>query len=380
MLQFLGVNFSGRRACTTVVDQKARLIQEASVPIQGITSLSRPGIYEVPPQEWIRAGGLALRDAYFSLPVKFRRIWGAALAGPQGWIGIDPDLDPATPLRLTPGASPIADLRAWLEEHPREQKRLFAILSPKDYFRFRISGALAADLTQASQTGLLLKGKSFWSSASLKELGLPVHWFPPVFDCAAITGRLNDAGMETTGIPEGIWLVAGADSVASSEFSANAAAGRQLYVLLDEKETRLRFALPQEAAPAPLEGWELVQNGRGERLSLSREVQAHPDAARDENLLLAQVEGALGALRLAGLAPSGLMVDFRAGSPPWLEAFRRRSPLPAELAIFAGRQDPGPAFFAGLAKRSFRDPGDLFLKIQRAHHEIEHQAPEETAT
>lgn len=379
MLQFIGLNFSGRSACTTVVDQKARLIQEASVPIQGITPLPRPGIYEVPPQEWIRAGGLALRDAYFSLPVKIRRLWGVALAGPQGWIGIDPDLDPATPLRLTPGVSPIADLRAWLEEHPREKRRLFALLSPKDYFRFRVSGALAADLTQASQTGLLLKGKSFWSAAALNENELPAHWFPPVFDCAAITGRLNEAGMEITGIPEGFWLAAGADTLAASEFSANAAAGRQLYVLLGEKEAHLRFAIPQESDASPLGGWELIQHAGGERLSLSREVQVHPGEARDEGPLLAQVEGALAALRRAGLAPSGLILDFRAGAPPWLEAFRRRSPLQAALGTFAGRQDPGPAFFAGLAKRSFRDPGDLFLKIQRSHHEVEPRSPEEAA-
>ena len=121
MVQFIGVNFLKEKIQTTVIDHKAHLLQELSVPIPGLKPGSQAGVWEIPPQEWVRAGSLALQDTFQTLPVKQRKLWGFAISGPQGWIAIDPDFDTISPLRLTPGLSPIDDFLEWLKENPMQR-------------------------------------------------------------------------------------------------------------------------------------------------------------------------------------------------------------------------------------------------------------------
>ena len=106
----------------------------------------RSGVAEVPPGEWVRAGSYVLQEAYFQLPVNARKAWGLGLAGPSGWIALDFDYEPLSPLRITGSAPLEEDLMRWLESSPRLQKRVSVLLSPKDYFRFVVSGGWARNL------------------------------------------------------------------------------------------------------------------------------------------------------------------------------------------------------------------------------------------
>src|SRR5262245_15694133 len=210
MLQFIGLSFvvepAGVRAVSVVVDRKGLVIGGSAAPVAGVKS-EEGGVLEVRAGEWVRAGSLALKDAFFQVPAKVRRVWGFALAGPPGWVALDPALEPLGGLRLSP--SPREDLTAWLAAHPRLRSHLYAVLPPKDYFRFAVSGALATDVTQAETFGWLLPGSTRWSNPDLDAAGILHSWLPPIFDSAVSTGRISEDGMRRTGLTGGLWVVAG---------------------------------------------------------------------------------------------------------------------------------------------------------------------------
>lgn len=366
MVQFIGCTFQEDRVQTTVVDRKANLLGSGSVSIPGLTATAEPGVLEVPPPEWIRSGSLALQDAHGDLPPRQRKIWGLALSGPQGWIAVDPELQPISPLRLTPGASPFEDLSRWVGENRKLRQHVFAVLSPRDYFRLRISGSLASELTHAAQTGCLDAGATFWSEAGrLGELDLEPRWLPPVFHSRATTGRLTEEGIELTGIPAALWVVAGADSLATGEIAAGRLARDTLYVLLGSRRTVLRRRFPSSTPPAPPPGWDGLPS-------------ALPDHSSWQRVLPVDAEGRTvwpEGPELAGAASGGapavrdVVLDTRhpdLATPGALEAAfaGNASGISVSVAPFAGQPEPGGAFLAGLAHRSFRDPGDLYRRFE----------------
>lgn len=371
MVQFVGVNFLDEHVHTTVVDRKARVLQTASVPLPGIVSGPSPNVFEVPPQEWTRAGFLALQDMYANLPIKHRRLWGFAISGPQGWIAVDPDLDPLSPLRLTPGCSPLIDFRGWLESNPHARAHIFALLSPKDYFRLRVSGGLAADITQASQTGLLRGRESFWSRENVEAQDIEPRWLPPVFASATSTGRISEEGVDQTGIPGGIWVVAGSESSAATQISAGVFAPGELLILLSSGNVEIRYVVGQNDSQRSPDGWERVHSATPSTECLVQRTSL--SALEDAASLTENVNNGIHALQTAGHEVTAIVVDSRAAIPEKiLDALAHLNPEPI-LSFFVGETDPGTAFLAGLAKGMFKNPQDLLKKVLAAQ---EHEDPE----
>lgn len=376
MVQFVGVNFLGDRVCTSVVDRKAKLLQSDSVPLPGVVPTETEGVFEIPPQEWTRAGFLALRDAYIELPVKHRKLWGTAVAGPQGWIALDPDLDPLSPLRLTPGLSPIPDLLAWLAQNPQLRPRIYTILSPKDYFRIRMSGGLAADVTQASQTGLLRDGERFWSNRAVEDNDLQPSWLPPVFASSTSTGRISEDGVEQTGIPGGIWVVAGADSSATAELAAGVIEPGETLVLIEGPLVEVRRVLDGEDRISPTGPWQRIVTATPDRQVLASRRVAHGGDPTPAGIRAA-IDEAIRELIDLDRAPEELVIDSRTLVDSDLsEALADLEPE-ASLSPFAGQPDPGAAFLAGLAKGMFKSPQDLLKKMFTSLEEQTDETDEE---
>jgi xylulokinase len=90
----------------------------------------------------------------------------------------------------------------WLRNHePSNFQRVAQVLLPKDYIRFRLSGAYATEVSDASGTGLLDLRQRDWSAEMLSKLALEASWFPKVFESDEVTSTtLNIRGL-TDGIP-----------------------------------------------------------------------------------------------------------------------------------------------------------------------------------
>lgn len=98
----------------------------------------------------------------------------------------------------------------WIEKNePEIYQRIRHVLLPKDYIRYKLTGALAMDKADGSGTMLFDLGKRSWSSEVLNALNIPAEWLPPTFEGHEITSEVNAEAAELTGLRKGTPVVAG---------------------------------------------------------------------------------------------------------------------------------------------------------------------------
>lgn len=94
----------------------------------------------------------------------------------------------------------------WLKRNePHTLRRTRTLLLPKDYLRFRLTGRLASDVSDASSTLLFSVSERQWSSEMLREVGIDEELLPTVLESPDVAGELT----ADTGLPRGIPVVAG---------------------------------------------------------------------------------------------------------------------------------------------------------------------------
>jgi hypothetical protein len=280
MIQFLGLHLSHESASAAVLARDLTISAQVSTQMVNASKDAATGIVEVPIAEWVRAGSYALQEAYFKLPPAMRKAWGVCLSGPDGWVALDVAFEPVSPLRLTMGASIVDDLRRWLDADPRMSRKLSAILSPKDYFRFAVSGGLAADVTHASRLGFLQQGKSQWAVPLAEESGWNAAWLPPVFDSHVTTGRLSEEGIRKTSLPGGCWLVAGAHEDEAALVAAGDLRRGQLWAVERAGAgVLLAFGVPHLELVTPPAGWRVLRSAMAGQQVLEMRIESTEDAA-----------------------------------------------------------------------------------------------------
>lgn len=95
----------------------------------------------------------------------------------------------------------------WLERHePENFSKVKKVLLPKDYIRYRLTGEIATEVSDASGVGLLDVPGRCWAEDFIKDLDLDPVLFPSVHESSAITGHT----------PEGIPVVGGAGDQAAA--------------------------------------------------------------------------------------------------------------------------------------------------------------------
>ena len=99
----------------------------------------------------------------------------------------------------------------WVREHqPEIYARVAHILCPKDYVRFRLTGAYAMDVQEASGTLLLDVANRRWSSEVARAAGVPEEWLPELWESPEVCAAISDAGARATGLRAATPVVAGA--------------------------------------------------------------------------------------------------------------------------------------------------------------------------
>jgi xylulokinase len=98
----------------------------------------------------------------------------------------------------------------WLRRHePQAFGRLATVLLPKDYIRYRLTGVLATDPSDASATLMYDTAHSRWSEEMLAAVGLPASLVPPVGGSAEVLGGVTSDAAALTGLGEGTPVVGG---------------------------------------------------------------------------------------------------------------------------------------------------------------------------
>ena len=98
----------------------------------------------------------------------------------------------------------------WLRDNePQAFARLARVLLAKDYVRYRLTGEMATEPSDASGTLMYDVRRDEWSRPLLAALDLPVDLLPPLGGSAEVLGRVTAAVASDLGITEGTPVVGG---------------------------------------------------------------------------------------------------------------------------------------------------------------------------
>lgn len=111
----------------------------------------------------------------------------------------------------------------WVKDHePDIYAQIDQVLLPKDYIRYRLTGAYATDKAGAGGTLLLgLKARN-WEATILNGINIPAQWLPATFEGPQVTSVLSEAGSASTGLLAGTPIVAGAGDQAAQAVGTGA--------------------------------------------------------------------------------------------------------------------------------------------------------------
>lgn len=245
----LDVGTSGVKAVLVTSDGRVLESAVAEYPL----STPKPGWTEQEPEAWWAASCRVLEDIAEKAPGPIDAVGltgqmhGAVFLDKDGQV-IRPALlwnDQRTsaecaeieervgakPLRRITGNPALTGFQApkilWLRKNePEAYARLRHVLLPKDFIRFRLTGALATDASDAAGTLLLDLAKRDWSPELLETLDIPADWLPRVHEGPEITGHVSAKGSAATGLAEGLPVVAGGgDNAAAAVGSGVVAPG-----------------------------------------------------------------------------------------------------------------------------------------------------------
>ena len=98
----------------------------------------------------------------------------------------------------------------WLRKNePEAYARLATVLLPKDYIRYRLTGVLATDPSDASATLMYDTANLRWSEEILKAVDVPLSIVPTVGGSAEVLGHITAEAAGVTALPKGTPVVGG---------------------------------------------------------------------------------------------------------------------------------------------------------------------------
>ncbi|MCL2367988.1 MAG: xylulokinase [Oscillospiraceae bacterium] len=139
----------------------------------------------------------------------------------------------------------------WVREHePELYAKCRHILLPKDYIRFKLTGVLATEVSDASGTNLLDVPNRRWSSEVLSVLAIDPALLPEVFESTALVGSVTAEAASLTGLAAGTPVVAGASDNAAAAVGTGAVEPGRAFTTLGT--SGVIFAHSETAAIDPM--------------------------------------------------------------------------------------------------------------------------------
>lgn len=240
----LGLDVSTTGSKALLIDESGRVVRTATN--EHPLSTPRPAWSEQDPADWWTASAASIRQVIADAGIEANEIAGVGLTGQMhGLVLLDRAGDVLRPailwndqrtaaqcaaitekvgakevLRITgnpvlPGFT--APKIVWVRENePQVYERAASFLLPKDYVRFRMTGALVCDVSDASGTSVFDVGRRTWSEEMLDAMEIPREWVPEVTESPVVSARINAEGAAATGLLEGTPVVSGASDNAAA--------------------------------------------------------------------------------------------------------------------------------------------------------------------
>ncbi|MCS6994021.1 MAG: xylulokinase [Anaerolineales bacterium] len=111
----------------------------------------------------------------------------------------------------------------WVKENePDVYAKAAHILLPKDYVRYKLTGAFGMDKADGAGTVLMDLRARNWSGEVLSALDIPPAWMPPLYEGPQITGRVTPEAAAATGLQAGTPVMAGGGDQAAQAVGVGA--------------------------------------------------------------------------------------------------------------------------------------------------------------
>ncbi len=237
LLLGIDVGTGGTRA--VLVDRAGRVVASHATEHASVHS-EHPGWADQDPEDWWRAAQASIHAVLATGVARAGVVAAIGLTGQMhGAVLLDASGDVLRPsliwcdlrstaqcdwLNQTLGAEKILAYTAnpalpnftltkllWVKQHePQIFARIAHVLCPKDYIRYRLSGAFAIDVQEASGTLMLDVAHRTWSQPMLDATGVRREWLPELYESPEVCAHVSPAAAQATGLVAGTPIVAGA--------------------------------------------------------------------------------------------------------------------------------------------------------------------------
>jgi xylulokinase len=228
----------------------------AAAYCENLVSYPRPLWAEVEPESWWRCVVQVLREALAASGVDAASIAGVGLSGlMHAPVLLDGNGQPLAPAmlwmdqRCAPqceamrhesmerapllSTSVTAPKLRWLAEYmPDVLAQARAMLLPKDFVRYRLTGAICTDTTDASGTGMFDRELETWDHAAARLARVPPDILPPIRPSWASAGVLTSAAARETGLPAGVSVAVGGGDTFCTLLGAGGLATHEVCIYL----------------------------------------------------------------------------------------------------------------------------------------------------
>lgn len=119
----------------------------------------------------------------------------------------------------------------WVRRHEPDTYRSIAkIMGTKDYVRLVLTNQWGSDASEMGNSLALDLGGRRWMDDILRDLGVPLRWWPPLMESNQAIGRMTQAIAQKTGIRQGTPVVCGAADMATTLLGAGVTNDKQILV------------------------------------------------------------------------------------------------------------------------------------------------------
>jgi xylulokinase len=253
---FIGIDVGTSSIKVVAVDPGGKLLAVASSPMT--VTVERPGWSEQQPEEWWAGTCTAIQQVLAEIDSP--EMLGVGLSGQMHslvaldsaqavvrpailWNDVRTSAEAAY-VRETVGNESLRRLAGnpalegftvtkllWMKTNePELFERVSHMLLAKDYIRFRLTGELGTDPSDASATLLFDIVNSRWSDEMCKLLDIDSGLLPPVIESAEVAGGVTKTASGETGLAEGVSVVGGgADNACAAVGAGVVSSGDALF-------------------------------------------------------------------------------------------------------------------------------------------------------
>jgi len=234
---FLGLDIGTSGVKAALVDEKGNV--KASLTASHPLFTPRPGWAEQKPDDWWKATRRAVTELLAKSRVKASDVASVGLSGQMhSSVFLDENNKVIRPALLWCDGRTTEECReitatvgedrlrewvsnpalegftlpkvVWLRKHePAAFERLEKVVLPKDFIRYRLTGTLATEPSDASATLMYDTAHLRWSEPIMSAMDLDMRLLPEVGGSAEVLGKLSAGAAKATGLARGTPVVGG---------------------------------------------------------------------------------------------------------------------------------------------------------------------------